>query len=255
MTLSEDALRNRQAWTKTNAEYTDARALEAWAKPEIDWGVFGIQESEVGVLGDVAGKDVIELGCGTAYFSAWLARRGARVTGLDVTPAQLETARRCQRETGIEFPLVEASAEEVPLPDASFDLALSEYGASIWCDPQRWIPEAARLLRPAGELVFLCNSPLSLLCAPDEGRVEDRLVRPQFDGLGRMEWPGEEGVDFHLGHGDWLALLRENGFEVEALRELRAPEGAQDHSYYEFVPAEWARKWPAEDLWHARKRA
>ena len=255
MTLSEDALRNRQAWTKTNAEYTDARALEAWAKPEIDWGVFGIPESEVGVLGDVAGKDVIELGCGTAYFSAWLARRGARVTGLDVTPAQLETARRCQRETGIEFPLVEASAEDVPLPDASFDLALSEYGASIWCDPQRWIPEAARLLRPAGELVFLCNSPLSLLCAPDKGPVENRLVRPQFDGLGRMEWPGEEGVDFHLGHGDWLALLRENGFEVEALRELRAPEGAQDHSYYEFVPAEWARKWPAEDLWHARKRA
>jgi SAM-dependent methyltransferase len=255
MTLSEDALRNRQAWTKTNAEYTDARALEAWAKPEIDWGVFGIPESEVGVLGDVAGKDVIELGCGTAYFSAWLARRGARVTGLDVTPAQLETARRCQRETGIEFPLVEASAEDVPLPDASFDLALSEYGASIWCDPQRWIPEAARLLRPGGELVFLCNSPLSLLCAPDEGRVEDRLVRPQFDGLGRMEWPGEEGVDFHLGHGEWLALLRENGFEVEALRELRAPEGAQDHSYYEFIPAEWARKWPAEDLWHARKRA
>jgi hypothetical protein len=94
-----------------------------------------------------------------------------------------------------------------------------------------------------------------MLCAPDEGPVEDRLVRPQFDGLGRMEWPGEEGVDFHLGHGEWLALLRENGFEVEALHELRAPEGAQDHSYYEFVPAAWARKWPAEDLWHARKRA
>jgi SAM-dependent methyltransferase len=255
MTLSQDALRNRQAWTKTNAEYTDARALESWAKPEIDWGVFGIPESELGVLGDVSGKDVIELGCGTAYFSAWLVRRGARVTGLDVTPAQLETARRCQRETGLEFPLVEASAEDVPLPDASFDLALSEYGASIWCDPQRWIPEAARLLRPGGELVFLCNSPLSMLCAPDEGPVEDRLVRPQFGGLGRMEWPGEQGVDFHLGHGDWLALLRANGFEVEALHALRAPEGARDHAYYEFVPAEWARKWPAEDLWHARKRA
>jgi SAM-dependent methyltransferase len=174
MTLSEDALRNRQAWTKTNAEYTDARALEAWAKPEIDWGVFSVPETELGVLGDVAGKDVIELGCGTAYFSAWLARRGARVTGLDVTPAQLETARRCQRETGIEFPLVGASAEDVPLPDASFDLDLSEYGASIWCDPQRWIPEAARLLRPGGELVFLCNSPLSMLCAPDEGAVPVR---------------------------------------------------------------------------------
>ena len=248
MTLSEDARRNREIWTKTNAEYTDARARDAWASEEIDWGVFGIPEAELGVIGDVAGKDVIELGCGTAYFSAWLARRGARVTGLDVTPAQLETARRCQQEFGLEFPLVEASAEDVPLADASFDLVLSEYGASI-----RWIPEAARLLRPGGELVFLCNSTLSILCAPDEGRLVERLVRSQFD-LGRMEWPGEEGVDYHLGHGEWIDLLRANGFEVEALLELRAPEGAQDHTYYELVSAEWARKWPAEEIWKARKR-
>src|SRR5207244_4060735 len=95
------------------------------------------------VLGDVAGLDVLDLGCGIAYFSAWLARRGARVVGLDVTPAQLETARRMQAASGLEFPLIEASAEAVPLPGGSFDLVLSEYGASIWCDPTDWIPEAA----------------------------------------------------------------------------------------------------------------
>ena len=130
--------------------------------------MFGVPESELGVLGDVAGKDVIELGCGTAYFGAWLARRGARVTGVDLTPAQLETARRCSEELGVPMELIEANAEDVPLPDASFDLALSEYGASIWCDPYRWIPEAARLLRPGGELVFLRNSTLCVLCAPDD---------------------------------------------------------------------------------------
>ena len=130
--------------------------------------MFGPSDSELGVLGDVAGKDVIELGCGTAYFGAWLARRGARVTGVDLTPAQLETARRMSEETGIEMELIEANAEDVPLPDESFDLALSEYGASIWCDPYKWIPEAARLLRPGGELVFLCNSVLCMLCSPDE---------------------------------------------------------------------------------------
>ena len=117
-----------------------------------------------GALGDVAGLDVVELGCGTAYFSAWLARRGARPVGVDVTPAQLDTARRMQEETGLVFPLVEANAEDVPLPDASFDLAVSEYGASLWCDPARWIPEAARLLRPGGRLVFLTNSMLATLC-------------------------------------------------------------------------------------------
>src|SRR5438552_4301844 len=148
-------------WTEANAQYTDAAAAAAWASDEIGWGVWQKPESELNVLGDVGGLDIVELGCGTAYFSAWLARRGARVVGVDPTPAQLETARRLQRETGIEFPLIEAPGEDVPLPDASFDLAFSEYGAAIWADPNLWIPEAARLLRPGGKLVFLCNSPLS----------------------------------------------------------------------------------------------
>ena len=128
--------------------------------------MFSVPESEVGALRgvDFDGSEVVELGCGTAYFGAWLARRGARVTGVDVTPAQLDTARRLQAETGLPLTFVEASAEDVPLPDASFDLALSEYGASIWCDPERWTAEAARLLRPGGDLVFLCNSTLSILC-------------------------------------------------------------------------------------------
>jgi SAM-dependent methyltransferase len=255
MTLSEDARQNRKVWTKANAEYTDKQASETWGKGEPTWGTYGVPEAELNVLGDVAGKDVIELGCGTAYFSAWLAKLGARPVGLDVTRAQLETARRMMAETGIEFPLVEADAEDVPLADESFDLALSEYGASIWCDPARWIPEAQRLLRPGGELVFLCNTPLAILCMPDEGKIEERLVRSQFE-LGRMQWPGEdEGVEYHLGHGDMVRLLRETGFEVEGLWELRAPESASDHEYYGFVPAAWARRWPAEEIWKARKRA
>ena len=211
--LTDYLERNRRVWTKVNADYTDARALEAWRQEEIDWGMFGVPEASIGVLGDVAGKDVIELGCGTAYFGGWLAKRGARVTGVDLTPAQLETARRCSDELGVPMELIEANAEDVPLPDASFDLALSEYGASIWCDPYRWIPEAARLLRPGGELVFLRNSTLSVLCAPDDpdGKVGDRLLRPQF-GLHRMEWSGEdEGVDFQLPHGEWIRLLRRGG--------------------------------------------
>lgn len=253
MSHAEDALKNREVWTKANAEYTDRKALESWAKEEIDWGMFSGLESELNTLGDVAGKDVIELGCGTAYFSAWLAKRGARVTGVDITPAQLETARRMQDEFDLHFTLIEASAEDVPLPDESFDLAVSEYGASIWCDPERWVAEAARLLRPGGRLVFLCNSTLSILCAPDEGKVEERLMRSHFD-LGRMEWPGEDdGVNYHVTHGDWIRVLRQQGFEIEALHEPQAPDSVTDHEYYDFVPAEWARRWPAEEIWVARK--
>ena len=253
--LSDAARRNRNAWTRANAEYTDRRAADAWARDEITWGVFGVPEAEVGALPDVAGKDVLELGCGTAYFSAWLAKRGAHVTGLDVTPAQLETARRCQREFGLGFPLVQASAEAVPLPDASFDLVVSEYGASIWCDPELWVAEAARLLRPDGRLVFLRNSTLVILCAPQDsdGVVGEKLINPQFRPY-RYEWDGTEGVEFQPPHGEWIRVLRANAFDVEALHELRAPADAVNHEYYGFVTADWARKWPAEEIWVARKR-
>ena len=244
--------RNREAWTKANEEYTDARAGEAWAAEEITWGMFGPSDSELGVLGDLAGKDVIELGCGTAYWSAWLARRGARPVGVDVTPAQLETARALQAEHGLEFPLLEAGAEAVPLPDASFDLAFSEYGASLWCEPAAWIGEAARLLRPGGRLIFLTNSPLLMLCTPESGeRASERLERDQF-GMYRFEWPDEEGIEFHLPHGELIRVLGEHGFAVEALHELQRPEGSRD-TRYDFVTPEWSRRWPCEEIWRARK--
>jgi SAM-dependent methyltransferase len=159
--------------------------------------------------------------------SAWLARRGARPVGIDNSEAQLATARRLQQEFGLEFPLVHGNAEDVPLPDGSFDFAISEYGASIWCDPYRWIPEAARLLRPGGRLVFLANAVLLMLCAPDEedAPVGDRLVRPYF-GMHRIEWPDDHSVEFHLAHGEMIALLRKCGFEVDALTEVRPPDGS-----------------------------
>ena len=244
--------KNRDSWTQTNAEYTDGAAEQAWADRPFTWGVFGVPEHEADVLGSVNGLDVIELGCGTAFLSAWLARQGARPVGVDVTPAQLETARRMQEQTGLVFPLIEANAEDVPLPDASFDLAVSEYGASIWCDPYLWIPEAHRLLRGNGRLVFLTSSPLNILCAVEEpDSTSETLQRPQR-GLHRLDW-ADGGVEFHLGHGEMFKLLRDTGFEVEALVELFAPEEAETHPYYAAVTADWARKWPSEEIWAARK--
>jgi SAM-dependent methyltransferase len=245
---------NREVWTRSNEKWGDAKALETWRADEITWGTWAVPESELHALpDDLAGLDVVELGCGVAYFSAWLARRGARPVGVDPTPAQLETARRCQRETGIEFPLVEAYGEAVPLPDAAFDLVLSEYGASIWADPHRWIPEAARLLRPGGVLVFLCNSPLALLCSPNVGPVVEHLVRPQF-GMYRFDWREDDGgIEFHLAHGDLVRLLRANAFEILDLIEVQAPADAVTHEFYDYVSADWAKQWPSEEIWVARK--
>ena len=246
---------NVEEWTAANAEHTDVNAERAWAHPGILWGVFAIPEAEVGALPEtVRDLDVVELGCGTAYFGSWLARRGARVTGVDPTPAQLDTARRMMATTGIEFPLVQAAGEAVPLPDASFDLALSEYGASLWADPYKWVPEAARLLRPGGRLVFLTNATLVYLTAPEDSdqMVGTELLRDMF-GMYRIQWEGAIGIEYHLAHGEWIRLLREHGFEVEALHELRPGDTAENPSYYDFVDVEWAQRWPAEEIWVARK--
>jgi SAM-dependent methyltransferase len=246
---------NRDVWTKANARYTDARAQEAWAQTEITWGVWATPESAVNVLPDVRGKDVVELGCGTAYVGAWLKRHGARrVVGIDLTPAQLATAQRLNRKTGLGLELIEANAENVPLRDGTFDVAVSEYGASIWCDSYKWIAEAARLLRSGGELVFLRNSTLAMLCSPDTGKVQETLQRPQR-GMHRFDWGEDDpGVEFHLGAGDLIRLLRASGFEILDLVELFAPEGAKDHTEYSYVSADWARRWPSEEIWRARKR-
>lgn len=244
--------RNRALWTETNQQYTDGDAARSWAS-DIAWGVWEVPEAELNVIGDVTDLDAIELGCGTAYFSSWLARGGARVVGVDVTPAQLETARACQLKFGRSFPLIEANAERVPLPDASFDLALSEYGASLWCDPVRWIPEAARLLRPGGRLIFLTSSPLIALCFPDDedSPAGTQLLRSQADAR-RMR--GANGsVAFHPSHGEWIRVLRDSGFTIERLIELHARPEAVEHAFYKIASVEWAQRWPAEDLWVARK--
>ena len=252
--LPEHVARNRAAWDAAAAEYV-ANGERSWATDEFTWGVWGVPEAELRALPDeIAGKDVIELGCGTAYISAWLARRGARVVGIDNSPKQLETARRLQSEHDLEFPLLLGNAEEVPYPDASFDLAISEYGAAIWADPYRWIPEAARLLRPGGELVFLGNGVFWTLTVPEhdgEGPTTDRLLRPYF-GMHRFEWPDDDGVEFHLGYGDWIRLLRRSGFEVLDLIEVRPPEGATTDQG-ELWDLDWSRRWPSEEIWRVRK--
>jgi SAM-dependent methyltransferase len=251
--MSDHVQRNREAWDSFADRYAGPGRAQ-WQANQPNWGIYSVPEADVGMLPpSVDGLDVIELGCGTAYVSSWLARRGARPVGIDNSPAQLETARRLQAEFGVEFPLHQGNAEQTPFPDESFDLAISEYGASIWCDPYLWIPEAARILRPGGQLVFLVNGAILMLCAPDaeDEPATDRLLRDYF-GMHRFEWPDDPSVEFHLGYGDMIRLLRRCGFEVEDMIEVRPREDAT--TSHPYAPVEWARRWPAEEVWKALKR-
>ena len=248
----EHVFSNRTTWDKWAEDYVKP-GRRAWEDRDPRWGIWGVPESDVGLLRSFTGGDVIELGCGTAYVSSWLADLGGRPIGIDNSSVQLSTARQLQGEMDLKFPLIQCDAEKLPFNNESFDFAISEYGASIWCDPYRWIPEAARILKPGGSLVFLGNSVLLMLCVKDddETSANAELRRSQF-GMHRFEWPGDPGVEFHISHGDRIRLFRECGLEVEDLIEIQPD--SELETRYMFVDLEWSRKWPAEEAWIVRKK-
>ena len=247
-TLPEHVLKNRALWDGIAHEWV-AGGERAWADAEPSWGIWHIPESTLNLLPDLRGKRAIELGCGTGYISAWMVRRGAEVVAIDNSAGQIATACRLQQEHGLAFEIIHGNAETVPCPDATFDFAISEYGAALWCDPYVWIPEAARLLKPGGRLVFLSNSPLLVCCFPDEGDATTTLQRPYF-GMHREEWP-DGGVEFHLPHSTMIRHLEQSGFKFVDLIELQAPEGSPTQFD---VPGDWAHQWPSEDVWLAERR-
>ena len=253
---SEHVLTNRETWDKDAHNWVE-RGRKSW-REDPTWGIWWVPEAELHVLpDDLEGLDAIELGCGTGYVSSWLARRGAKPVGLDNSSGQLRTARMLQEEFDLRFPLIHGDGERTPFLDGSFDLAISEYGAAIWCDPYVWIPEAARLLRPGGRLIFLGHSPIIMLAFPlddDDAPASETLHRPYF-GMHRFQWSEPDGttpIEFCLPHGEMIRLLHANGFEIEDLIEIRAPEGAETPTD-PLATAEWARRYPTEDVWKARK--
>lgn len=248
MSLSEHARANRAAWDRESDSYQERHRQQLAGEA---WGVWQIPEAEVGALGAVEGKDVLELGCGAAQWSIALARRGARPVGLDNSERQLEHAREAMASAGVDFPLLHASAEEIPLPDGSLDVVFCDYGAMTFADPRRTVPEVARLLRAGGFFVFSHEAPVSWVCwSPESDRPETALRRDYF---GMERWEDPEGfVEFQLPYGEWVALFRANGLAVEALIELRPPEGATS-TYRDAETLGWARRWPHEELWKVRK--
>ena len=212
------------------------------------WGIFRVPESELRLLGPTRRKAILELGCGAARWSSALARRGSRTTGLDLSSVQLARARELQRESGIRFPLVRASAEQLPFRDAAFDLVFCDWGAMTFADPNRSVPECARVLRPGGRLVFATASPLRYVALDlAKDRQSRRLVRPYF-GSYRIDLGSRDAIEFQLPYGDWIDLFRKNGLTLERLVETPSPPGRRS-TYLSRTDANWGRYWPLETIW------
>jgi len=248
MTSSSEA--NRLFWDRQSAEYQE-KHREFIGRPEPRWGMWQVPEAELQVLGDVAGKDVLELGCGAAQWAILLARQGARMVGLDNSERQLEHARERMAAAGVDFPLVHAAAEALPFADASFDVVFCDHGALSFADPLVVVPEVARLLRPGGLFAFSHTTPFAWMCWDEEAdEVVDRLV---LDAFGMHRYDVSDGsVGFNLPYGEWVRLFRRNGFTIEDLIEIQPAEGAES-TYQAQAGTAWARRWPMEEIWKVRR--
>ena len=249
--VTDHVLRNRRFWDKAAEAYQEkhGRRLAATAA---SWGVWRVPEAEVKALGDVDGRSALELGCGAAQWTVELARRGARATGIDVSTAQLRLAQKHLSDKGVDASLVQGSAEELPFSDASFDLVMCDHGALSFVDPRVAIPEVSRVLRPSGRLAFSIHSPLLFICwNPRTEKVDRRL---HFDYYEMRSEADESSIQFQLPYAEWIDLFHANEMDVKRLVHLRPADDATT-TYDDYAPYEWARRWPAEDLWVADKRS
>jgi SAM-dependent methyltransferase len=247
---------NREVWDADAANWA-ATGRRLWSVEAPEWGNWGNPDESLNLLpSDMTHLDAVELGCGTGYVSGWMARRGARVMAIDVSAAQLATARQLATEHGADIAFIEGNAEATGLPDSSFDFAISEYGAAIWCPPDSWLREAWRLLRPGGQLVFLGNHPLALICSPTDGSPCDWALHRSYKGMWGADWTEVEydpsGICFNLTISAWMDLFATIGFSISKYQEVFAPEWATGTRGA--IPAEWAKTYPVEQVWHLEKR-
>jgi len=244
--MTSSHIRHNRAFWEADSDAYQSDHGEALDRAPLAWGAYRIPEAELQVLGDVRGRDVLELGCGAAQWSIALAAQGAHVTGLDLSVRQLSHARRGDAS----LPLLQASGEQLPFASDVFDVVFCDHGAMSFCEPEVIVPECARVLRSGGLLAFCCTHPLLYLTWDWDKRRQTRKLHIDYAQLGEM--PPEDGtIDWALPAGQWIRVLREHGFEVEDLLELVAPANIET-TYEDFAPPKWARRWPAEWIWRAR---
>ena len=252
---SEHVRKNREHWERESDEYQEHNRAQLNRWDNLGWGVYDASEDEVGALGDVAGLRALEFGCGACQFGIKVAMRGATVTGLDFSVAQLRHAFEHFEESGIRFPVVQANGEQVPFRDGSFDLVFCDHGVMGFADPFLTVPEVARVLRPGGRFVFNGTTPwIWVAWGNEEDPPASREMRRDYFDMGSVDVddPSWRTTEFQLTYGDWIRLFRANGLAVEDLIELRPNEDAAT-TYDDYAPLEWARAFPAEHIWEVRK--
>lgn len=219
---------NRVDWDRSADDYQATHGAFL-GDARFVWSPEGLDEAEAGLLGEVTGLRVLEVGCGAAQCARWLVDQGAEAVGLDLSHRQLQHARRLDEATGIAVPTVCATASRIPFSNASFDLACSAFGALPFvADVHVVFAEVARVLRPGGSWVFSVTHPVRWMLPDDPSSEGLRVVRSYFDRTPYVETDelGEVSyVEHHRTIGDWVRAVVGAGFLLRDVVEPSWPSG------------------------------
>jgi SAM-dependent methyltransferase len=240
------AAANRAHWNAKADRYQSSVSSLLEATPRT-WGAWLVPESELNVLGDTGGKQVLELGCGAAEWSGWLHEDGAIPIGLDNSIGRLSHARRRRAH----IPVLQADGANLPFAASSFDLVMCDHGAIGWVDPHVIVPEVARVLRPGGRLVFSTTSPFASVCYDEERGVTSATLKRSYFDLHAEH--GDDGATWYvLPYSTWTRVFRNSRLVIDELVEPR-PAATAMSPFYAMDPADWQHYWPAELIWSVVK--
>jgi SAM-dependent methyltransferase len=227
------------AWWDADADGYHAEHGEFLGVSEFVWCPESLREDDVQLLGDVAGRAILEVGCGSAPCARWLADHGARVAAFDLSAGMLRYAAAANEATGTAVPLVRADAERIPFATASFDAACSAFGAVPFVrDLDRLLGEVARVVRPGGQWVFAVTHPMRWIFPDDPTENGLRVIQSYFDRTPYLEVDADGQptyVEFHRTLGDYVTALTGAGFVIEGLVEPEWPEGL-DNEWGQWSP-------------------
>ena len=229
----ESARANRHWWdAEARAYQAEHGAFLGGASGGADfvWCPEGLREADARLLGEVAGRDVLEIGCGAAQCARWLVTQGARVTAFDVSAGQLHESRRLDALTGVAVErVVQADAQRLPFRDRAFDVVCSSFGGIPFvADSAGALREVARVLRPGGRFVFSVTHPTRWAFPDDPGPAGLTVQQSYFDRTPYVE-RDDDGVATYVEHhrtlGDRVRELVAAGLALEDVVEPEGPEG------------------------------
>lgn len=226
ISASESAAASRSWWDQHADDYQHDHG-EFLGDARWIWGPEGLDEGDVGLLGGLAGQQLLELGCGAAAGARWARAQGAAAIGLDLSLRQLQHSRRIDDQLVTHTMIVCAEASRLPFSSESFDVVGSAYGALPFvADASAALQEVARVLRPGGRWVFSVTHPMRWAFPDVPGSSGLTVNRSYFDRASYVE-EDDEGratyVEHHRTLGDWVSLNVRAGFTVEQVLEPEWP--------------------------------